>query len=53
MSAEIVQFIPRSRTSRDSDFPTIVFKAPVAPENAHEREIFPKSGYVAPERDPA
>jgi hypothetical protein len=52
---DLIQFIPRSRRSRDSDFPTIVFKGPVAPENAHERELYDyaPSEFVAPEQDPA
>jgi len=54
MTAEIVQFIPRARKNRpDSDFPTIVFKGPVAPANAHERELYAKSEYEAPTKDPA
>lgn len=55
MTAEIVQFIPRARNRTESDFPTIVFKGPVAPANAHERELYDytPSEYVAPEQDPA
>jgi hypothetical protein len=57
MSADIIQFIPRARTVRtDSDFPTIVFKGPDAPANAHERAIIEDtapSEYCAPEQDPA
>ncbi len=54
---ELVQFIPRARNSRpDTDFPTIVFKGPIAPENAHEAAIVEDtapSEYCAPEGDPA
>jgi hypothetical protein len=56
MTAEIVQFIPRGRNRRpDTDFPTIVFKGPIAPENAHEAAIVDTapSESCAPEQDPA
>lgn len=64
---ELVQFIPRSRRSRDSDFPVIVFKGPGATmtlaehwkqqleANALIPSIFDTapSEYCAPETDPA
>lgn len=38
---DLIQFIPRSRRHLE-DFPVIPFKVPqvVAPENAHERELY-------------
>jgi hypothetical protein len=53
--AEIIQFIPKARTNRETDFPVIVFKGPIAPANAHENALYDytPSEFVAPEQDPA
>lgn len=57
---ELVQFIPRSRRSRDSDFPVIVFKGPVPTTRPGMGQLIADSWveiapseYVAPESDPA
>lgn len=53
---ELIQFIPRSRRVME-DFPVIPFRvpsAPVAPANAHEREIFANApSEMNPDKGPA
>lgn len=52
---EVIQFIPRNRRYLE-DFPVIPFKvpsAPIAPANAHEREIFATApSEMNPDKEP-
>jgi hypothetical protein len=49
MTAEIIQFIPRPRHNRETDFPTIAFKSiPHAPDTLQQQAIEIMNVHIIP-----